>query len=236
MTGELPLVSCIMPTRDRPAFVRRSIDLFLAQDYPNKQLVIVYEGVKADLPQDRIYITERIVDLTSKPGLSIGAKRNIACEHAAGELIAHWDDDDWHSPKRLSTQVRTLREQGARLCGADRLVFYDERAERAWLFQSTRPSGQPWLAGGTLVYERSLWLEQPFAEVSNGEDTAFVDAAYRRGVRTARVTDPSLYVAILHGGNTTTRDVSSQWGGFDVRTVKQWMTGGERRGGVDARA
>ncbi len=33
---------------------------------------------------------------------SIGAKRNLACAEARGELIAHWDDDDWYAPARLS--------------------------------------------------------------------------------------------------------------------------------------
>ena len=31
----------------------------------------------------------------------LGAKRNLACELAAGLLIAHWDDDDWQAPRRL---------------------------------------------------------------------------------------------------------------------------------------
>ncbi len=39
-----PLVSCIMPTRDRRAFVPRAIAYFLRQDYANKELVIVDDG------------------------------------------------------------------------------------------------------------------------------------------------------------------------------------------------
>ena len=37
----LPLVSCIMPTADRRRFVPRAVHQFLAQDYPNKELVIL---------------------------------------------------------------------------------------------------------------------------------------------------------------------------------------------------
>ena len=38
----------------------------------------------------------------------VGAKRNIACEVAQGEVIAHWDDDDWMAPEWLRSQVETL--------------------------------------------------------------------------------------------------------------------------------
>lgn len=217
MTAALPLVTCIMPTRNRPDFVKRSIELFHAQDYPRKELLILEEESHSvddtTTDFDVVYEWNDVVMFQS-----IGAKRNAMCDYASGDLIAHWDDDDWQSPRRLSTQVEAMRTQGARLCGVDRLVFYN--GERAWLFETVR---KPWLAGGTLVYERSLWAEQPFTEVSNGEDVAFIDAAHKRGVKIATVSDPSLYVATLHANNTTTRNVDSQWGGFDVATVRQWM-------------
>jgi hypothetical protein len=37
----LTLVSCIMPTTNRRRFVPAAIGMFLAQDYPNKELVIL---------------------------------------------------------------------------------------------------------------------------------------------------------------------------------------------------
>lgn len=40
-TDALPLVSCIMPTYNRRAFVPQAIYYFLRQDYPNKELIIV---------------------------------------------------------------------------------------------------------------------------------------------------------------------------------------------------
>jgi O-antigen biosynthesis protein len=222
MTAALPLVTCILPTRNRPDFVKRSIALFQAQDYPNKELLIFEEDSISRSP----YLKEDGILYTWSAYIrwpSIGEKRNAMCEEAKGDLIAHWDDDDWQSPRRLSTQIEAMRAQGAQLCGVDRLVFHDGK-DRAWLFQTVR---KPWLAGGTLVYERSLWQERPFTKVSNGEDVAFIDAAHKRGVKIATITDPSLYVAMLHGANTTTRNIDSQWGGFDVETVRQWIGGSQ---------
>jgi len=216
MITDLPLVLCIMPTRNRGRFVSRAIDCFLRQDYPRKKLFISEEESCSNIPATAEIIYSRTDSVVFK---SIGEKRNAMCAYADdGDLIAHWDDDDWHAPQRLSTQIEAMRAQYARLCGVDRLVFYN--GERAWLFQTQR---KPWLAGGTLVYERSLWKEQLFSDVSNGEDVAFVDAAYRRGVKIATLNDPSLYVAMLHDSNTTKRNVDVQWGGFDVDVVRRWM-------------
>src|SRR5580704_7297349 len=72
----LPLVTCIMPTANRRTFVPQAIRYFLAQDYPNKELVIVDDGEKAvgDLvPEDERI---RYIRLTCKTIL--GEKRNCA--------------------------------------------------------------------------------------------------------------------------------------------------------------
>jgi hypothetical protein len=167
----------------------------------------------ADLPPGTVYRWSPDVIYPS-----IGAKRNAMCAEATGELIAHWDDDDWHAPHRLSTQVKAMSMQNARLCGTDRLVFYT--GERAYLFQTVR---KPWLAGGTLVYDRALWRDHPFSEVSNGEDTSFVDATYKSGAKVAVLSDPSLYVGMIHGKNTTPYNIDRQWSGFSVDQVRNWI-------------
>ncbi|MCP4215047.1 MAG: glycosyltransferase, partial [bacterium] len=92
-------VSCIMPTYNRRSFVPKTIEYFLRQDYPNRELIIVDDGTDAieDLvPQDpRI----RYLGLTKKH--TIGAKRNLAITNARGQIIIHWDDDDWMATHRI---------------------------------------------------------------------------------------------------------------------------------------
>jgi len=39
---------------------------------------------------------------------SIGLKRNLACYYAAGEVIAHFDDDDMYGPSYLTDMVKYL--------------------------------------------------------------------------------------------------------------------------------
>ena len=53
-----PLVSCIMPTYGRPLCVAESVALFLAQDYPAKELLIGNDcpgqSLLAELPGVRV--------------------------------------------------------------------------------------------------------------------------------------------------------------------------------------
>jgi hypothetical protein len=202
--------------------LERSINCFLKQDYPRKQLFIYEEESDSfEVVQEASRAASIQYKWSPHRYHNIGQKRNAMCEVVTGDLIAHWDDDDWHSPSRLSTQVAALIAKGARLCGMNSLVFYDGVQARQY---SVRRD-PPWLAGGTLIYERSLWQEQPFIEVlpqNEGEDTAFVDAAFRRGVKIATIEDPSLYVAMLHDRNTAKRNVES-YSGFDVAQVRKWM-------------
>src|SRR5690606_1169828 len=98
-----PLVSCIMPTYNRRKFIPLSIQYFLRQNYAHKELIIVDDGTDpiGDLIPEEVGI--RYLRLDKK--LSLGEKLNIACENSKGEVIAHWDDDDWYGPQRLSYQI-----------------------------------------------------------------------------------------------------------------------------------
>ena len=210
-------VTCIMPTAGRRAFLPRAIALYQAQDYPAKCLLIVEDGSdNADcVPDDQAI---RYVHLEGARR-TIGQKRNIAAGLADSPLIAHWDDDDWHHPRRLSIQIAAMRATGARLCGMDRLVFFD--GEKAWLYRSDDPN---FLAGGSLIYERALWHEQQFEHRSNGEDTLFCRAALGRDVKIAKVANEKLYVARVHAGNTVPKNTKDQqWAGFDAVRVKRWV-------------
>ena len=95
-----------MPTADRRTFVPWAIEYFLRQDYPRKELVILDDGEHSvrDLvpsrPDVRYYREEH-------PQI-LGDKRNRLCELARGEIIAHWDDDDWQAAQRLTYQVHSL--------------------------------------------------------------------------------------------------------------------------------
>ncbi len=216
-----PLVSCLMPTADRRRFIPWAIGYFQRQDYPNRELVIVDDGRDpvADLvPSDDTTI--RYVRLDER--LVTGAKRNRACREAAGDIIVHWDDDDWFAPWRIRYQVDELLRTGADLCGLNELFFLDLDREHGWRYQYPRQSKRPWVAGGTMAYRRSLWERRPFPEVRQGEDTRFLWQQNTAGIAVLDRSD--FYVATIHGANTSRKQTATRrWTAVQAATILNLM-------------
>jgi glycosyltransferase involved in cell wall biosynthesis len=200
-----PLVSCIMPTADRRAFAAQAIRYFQEQDYPNKELLIFDDGSEslADLvPRD-----PAISYLRLDHKLALGAKRNLACTEARGEIIVHWDDDDWMAGWRLTYQVDALLKEQADLCGLDNLLFYDPARDEGW--QYVYDLGKKfWVAGATLCYRKSFWRQNPFPNINIGEDTRFVWAS--RSTKMLALKDNRFYVAMIHPGNTSPKQTADR--------------------------
>jgi glycosyltransferase involved in cell wall biosynthesis len=222
-----------MPTSNRRFLVPHAIRYFLAQDYPNRELIVIDDGENpiADLiPQDaRI----RYVRLATRH--TIGAKRNLACEQAEGQFIAHWDDDDWIASWRLSYQVSALANaKGSAVCGLSRVLYYQPADRRAWFY--VYPEGQrQWLAGNTLCYHRNLWKQYPFGNVNEGEDTRFVWSLPESSI--LPLPDHTFYVATVHERNSSPKKTSDiRWVprpvdeiesllGSDFRLYEAWPAG-----------
>jgi glycosyltransferase involved in cell wall biosynthesis len=199
-----PLVSCIMPTANRRAFVGRAITQFLAQDYPRRELIVIDDGEAsvADLiPDDKSVHYLRLGRRTP-----VGAKRNIACEVAQGEIIAHWDDDDWMAPEWLGSQVETLLTQHADICGLNNVLFYAPESRRGWRY--VYDGQKPWICGGTLCYTKTYWARAPFSRIDVGEDNAFVWSPQPK--RIANNPRGELYVGIIHPGNTSPKNTAGR--------------------------
>ncbi len=213
---ELPTISCIMPTYNRRMFVPRAIEFFLRQDYPNRELIIVDDGTDPiiDLIPDDLRV--RYVRLKDK--YTVGAKRNLACREAKGEIIVHWDDDDWMASRRLSYQVDYLLKEQVDLCGLSKILYTDPARKKSW--QYTYPSGQkPWLAGGTFCYTKDFWQSTSFPEINVGEDTYFVK---RDGCKKIiDLQDNTFYIALIHAENTDPkRTAEARWRPYPTETIQ----------------
>ena len=151
-----------MPTANRPVEVARSVQYFLNQDYPHKELVIIYNR-DTDLPggwhslQHLILPPNiRLVQVRTKV---IGAKRNEACRQAAGAIIVHWDDDDINNADRLSKQVRPILDGDADIVGITNFMYYDANLDQAFL-NSSDTAGDILIGNSSpnhMMFNRLLW-------------------------------------------------------------------------------
>jgi glycosyltransferase involved in cell wall biosynthesis len=103
------LVSCVMPTYNRREFIPLAIRSYLHQDWPEKELIVVADGEDVT---DLFVGVPNVTYLFRDEHESLGRKKNLGNEFASGEIIAHWDDDDWSGPGRLTDQVNRILESG----------------------------------------------------------------------------------------------------------------------------
>jgi glycosyltransferase involved in cell wall biosynthesis len=182
-----------MPTRNRRALVPFAIRFFEAQDYPDREMVIVDDGavsVEDLIPKDPRYRYLRI------PPTVLGEKRNVACQAARGDIIVNWDDDDWYAPNRITTQIGPILRREAPAVGL------------AMGHVLTFPSLQFWrtkrtFMHGPVAFLRSIWQQHgPYPSVGCGEDSQFVEKLRNSGVRIAVSPRDDLFVYLRHGSNT----------------------------------
>lgn len=214
MSQSQPLVSCVMPTTSgRRDFIRQSIKYFRRQDYANRELLIVTDGpdsIGELLPSNDPQI--RHVHLSGQR--TLGAKRNACVEQARGDLIMHWDDDDWFAPNRITYQMQSLVKNSAEVCGLRRMYFYNPAQNQLWLY-SYPESERRWLAGGSLVYTRDFWRRAPFPDIQVASDTTFIWTQNLQ--RAVTLADERFYVAIIHSQNTSQKNCNgSYWSSSDA--------------------
>lgn len=93
------MISVLLPTYARPELLAEAIECFLRQTYTDSELVILngWRGhtIHFDHPRVRIFNND---DAKRK---SVGATRNWLCDHAHGDIVTDWDDDDLYLPGHL---------------------------------------------------------------------------------------------------------------------------------------
>lgn len=111
-----PAVSIIMPTFNRPKYLRAAIESVMAQTFRDWELIVADDGSG---PETQAYLRT----LAAAPRVKVlrlahtgnpPAVRNVALREAKGEYVAFLDSDDVWKREKLATQIASLRSHGAR--------------------------------------------------------------------------------------------------------------------------
>src|SRR5665213_1350208 len=106
-----PLVSVIVPTRDRVQILRAAVASVLRQSATNFELIVVddasTDGTSSYLAELATMDKRVRVVRNAAPKGGAGA-RNEGISHARGEWIAFLDDDDEWLPNKIRRQLETL--------------------------------------------------------------------------------------------------------------------------------
>jgi glycosyltransferase involved in cell wall biosynthesis len=191
---ELPLISCLMVTKNRANLAKISISCFLNQTYPNKELVIVDDGESSELQEFVRQLNHPQISHYHLPsqGLTLGELRNISVAKATGSYLSQWDDDDLSDPSRLESQMTAIRSLKADGCFLDTLYMWWPDRQR--LIESRRRIWE-----GTLVCRKDIFPVYP--SLRRGEDTEVVQLLLENH-RIAAINRPHLYLYGIHQNNT----------------------------------
>ncbi len=208
------LVSCLMVTLATPErfpFLKHSVADYCRQTHGRKELVVVVNGGTAPGRRNVIdYLgslgRNDIRAVTVDDPRMVGDYRNVSVEHAVGDVLCQWDDDDLYHPERLARQLGALVE-GDHDANILRhvLKFFPPSRELYWTnWQATPGGGHP----GTLMVKRTVPLRYlPIAYPPEGpserlgEDLAavlFLKEHYRVSYLGEM---PYLFIYVSHGRN-----------------------------------
>jgi glycosyltransferase involved in cell wall biosynthesis len=194
----MPLVSCIMATRNRARFLQQAITYYRQQSLDSSELIIVDDS--GDTPQPRTGFSQTPIQYISlRESTPIGTKLNIGIERSSGTIIQKLDDDDYYHPTFLRHTSEALIAHSTRNAMVAADTFLVLVLGQPNLFHA----GSGWFAGATLAFFREVWERCPFRDVPYREDGGFLED-HAEAAR-LRLYDPELFIAVRHGGNSWNR-------------------------------
>lgn len=245
-TRDAPLVTVVIPTRGRPALLRRALDSVLAQTLGDLEIVVVVDGPDPE--------TENMLGAEADPRLQIhlnassmggAAARNVGVRHGRGTWIALLDDDDIWLPEKLERQIRHLGARTEDVLSFTRLIARAPHGDYRWprrapmleepvseyLFaRSSLFAGEAGIQTSTVVVPRALALQHPFDEtLTRLQDTDWVLRVVGAGARLDFYPEVLTIWHIEEARSTITSGGHRDW-----RFLVDWIAA--RRGLVTPRA
>jgi glycosyltransferase involved in cell wall biosynthesis len=191
----------------------------LITDYPKDKIewiVVEDSDVTEEQASDKIMkwarqcMEEKTLSVTYIPlptSVSIGEKRNIACERAQHDIILMMDDDDHYPSSSFRRRVAWLTKHPftPQAAVATTIACYD-------LLQGTSAVNTPPFTLGlkervseaTLTFYKSFWEEKPFPTVNMSEGEGFLD---QREDKVLELQPQQIIVAMSHGKNASSRRI-----------------------------
>lgn len=201
------LVSAIMPTRGRREYAALAVQNFLSQTWPDKELIILDDADRPSFEISPEQIGPNIRYMVADKKYNIAEKRNILCNAAAGDIIVHFDSDDWSAPTRVERQIEMMEREKGDVCGFRRMYFWQVDKKQAWIYSGAAD----YALGTSLMFRRSWWAHNRWdAKFKIGSDNIFVARA-ASAKQLISSGEMNLMVARNHSDNTNARRYGRAW-------------------------
>ena len=157
-----PLVSVVVPVRNRPRVVALALQSVSAQTLEDWELVVVDDGSTDDTPRvlAKWAARDKRIRVVTQDWAGVSAARNRGLEHARGRYVAFLDSDNTWRPDFLRLTVAAMHGQDLRAAYAAMALHEDERTRyRAHPFSLADLMVHNYVDQNVLVVERELARE-----------------------------------------------------------------------------
>ncbi|RKS71328.1 GT2 family glycosyltransferase [Motilibacter peucedani] len=108
--SDWPAVSVVVPTVDRPEWMKRAVEAIIGQDYPGTvECIVVFDGTEPRLPEVELPEGRTLRAAVNTRTRGLAGNRNSGYLVATGELVCACDDDDEWMQGKLTAQVRLMQ-------------------------------------------------------------------------------------------------------------------------------
>lgn len=146
----MPLISVVIPSRNRPAMLREAVESVIAQTHREIEIIIVLTGADRETTLaarelEKRYPAIRVLETEPR---NLAATRNAGLALASGEWVAFLDDDDLWLPTKLEKQMTKALESGAEFVNCD---FIERGGRMDGIVRHIRPPSGLSLAEGFVI-------------------------------------------------------------------------------------
>ena len=104
-----PLISVVIPTYNRPDFLKEAIKTVLNQTYKNLEILVIDDASDVNNQKGINYFGDnRIKYFKNEERKGAPYSRNVGIKKSNGEFIAFLDDDDEWEPNKLEEQLKAF--------------------------------------------------------------------------------------------------------------------------------
>lgn len=209
--NDLPKISILIPTYNRPNFIPFVLRNLLIQEYPHKLLqVVIHDDGETPLIENYEDFSSAIKPIKlkyirNKKRLSIGEKRHRLIENANNNLVVFMDDDDLYEPTYISHSFETLKNNNAGCVGCNKMIFIYPPYTKDDFYALDCGDNKKLIHEATLMFTKSWYNKTSgFINCNKAEGLGLTQSCK---LKTIALTNP-LYnmTAVVHGNNTIDKE------------------------------
>jgi len=203
---DLPGVTIVTPTRNRPEFIEICAGCVDSQCYPKYKLEWIILDDGKDTCEEFVSHMPYVRHILLTDGKTIAQKRNMGAKLAKNEIIVHMDDDDIYPPNSILFRVSMMLRAKKQVAFCTTLPSYD--IANYVSFVNVPPMRLPQcmrVSEATMCYTKKFWEEKGFPDdIRIAEGEVFIKG---REAQAIELSPQEIIVSLVHPKTTSSRRV-----------------------------